>query len=471
MDEIDRYDGDAGGEGDPVTMAKKRTNTFSWNKVLVYVSTPAIKDSSRIEKLYSISDKRRYYVPCPHCGFEQDLIWENLRYPGKGEIDVSAGISGIEDIYYFCANCGAGISESQKFEMLTRGQWKATGQSAGVAGFHINELYSPWKTWEDVALDYESSKGDPLQLQVWVNTSMGLPFEPDTRTRYDWENLLYRAESSDYSLGQVPEGALLLTAGVDVQGDRLEAVVMGWGEDEQSWVIDYQKIYGDPLRDEVWESLEAFLLRQYRHPLGGSITVRKAAIDSGLQTKEVYCQVLKRATWLAVKGDDGDRPIIGKPKLMEVNWRGQNIKKGIKLHIVGVDICKDTLLSRCRLDVPGKKFFNLPQDISREYVQGFAGSEVKVKKHRGGLAYFVWEPVNGIRNEPLDCTVYAFAAATLCGLRRNWASIKRSLTVATEATAQEVETLPDNPESEPPKRPRRRSPRPSGYLNGFGGRR
>lgn len=472
MDEIDRYDGDAGGEGDPVTMAKKRTNTFSWNKVLVYVSTPAIKDSSRIEKLYAISDKRKYYVPCPHCGFEQDLVWENLQYPNKGEIDITKGVAGIRDIYYFCGNCGAGIEENQKMQMLTAGEWRATSQSAGIAGFHINELYSPWKSWEDVALDYESAKGDQLQLQVFVNTSLGMPFEPDSRTRYDWENLLIRAESSDYSLGQVPEGVLLLTAGVDVQSDRLECVVMGWGEWEQSWVIDYQKFYGEPLQDGVWGEVDSFLQKQYRHPLGGLLSVKKVAVDSGYSTHDVYGQVLRRTNWLATKGVTGDRPIISKPRLQEVNWRGRVIKNGIKLYSIGVDAGKATLLSRCRIDLPGKNYFNLPQDIGRDYCQGFAGSEVQVKKHKGGQVYYCWEPVAGTRNEPLDCTVYAYAAASLCGLRRNWEQVKNALTVAETGDLEAREDLKVTEEREVPivrEKIARRS-RPSGYLNGFGGR-
>jgi phage terminase large subunit GpA-like protein len=481
MDEIDRYDGDAGGEGDPVTMAKKRTNTFSWNKVLVYVSTPAIKDSSRIEKLYAISDKRKYYVPCPHCGFEQDLIWENLRYPCKGEIDITQGVAGIEDIFYFCGNCGAGIEENQKIGMLQAGEWRATSKSAGIAGFHINELYSPWKSWEDVALDYESAKGDQLQLQVFVNTSLGMPFEPDSRTRYDWENLLIRAESSDYSLGQVPEGVLLLTAGVDCQGDRLEAVIMGWGEDGQSWVIDYQKLYGEPLQDWVWGELESFLQKQYRHPLGGSLKVKKTVVDSGFSTHDVYGQVLKRPSWLAAKGVSGDRPIISKPRLVEVNWRGQVIKKGINLYSIGVDVGKATLLSRCRIDRPGKNYFNLPQDIGKDYCQGFAGSEVQVKKHKGGQVYYCWEPVVGTRNEPLDCTVYAFAAATLSGLRRNWEQVRNALTVSNPRSepynpSSEVNDPssasydPSSEANDPSPRIRQRRSRHSGYLNGFGSR-
>lgn len=464
VDEADRFPLSAGTEGDPIALAKKRTTTF-WNRMVITVSTPTVKGVSRIEKAWAGSDQRRFYVPCPHCGFEQSLSWDNLRYQGKGELDRP---SNIPDVMYFCGACGAGIEEHHKAEMLAAGYWQAGRESGGIVGFHLNELYSPWKSWHDVALDFEAAKSDPMQFQVWVNTSLGEPFEPDTRTRYDWENLLYRSEESDYSQGSVPAGVLFMTAGVDVQGDRLEVGIFGWGEGEECWLIGHYQVYGVPTDSAVWEKTEGLLNAQFDHPLGGKISVSRVFVDTGFETHEVYGQVRMRRNWFAVKGVAGDRPIVGKPSLQEVNWRGERIKKGIKLYTVGIDKVKEVLLSRCRIDKPGPKYLHLPQDAGRFWCQGFAGSEVRMQKHRNGHPYYVWETVQGVRNEPLDCAVYAFAAAIQAGINRpNFFKGRRE--VLTVEKGVKAEVMEVQAEVKAPEKAKKRQRRGS-YLNGFGGR-
>lgn len=463
IDELDRYPLTVGIEGDPYKLASKRTTAY-WNSVEFLVSTPTLTGVSRIAREFELSDQRHYYVPCPHCGHSQHLQWENLAYEGKGTDHPKLG---DEDwIGYTCAGCGTLIEEKHKAAMLRQGQWTAHRESK-TAGFHLNELYSPFKSWRDTALDFEEARNDPTTFQVWWNTSLGLPFEADETTKYDWQNLLYRAESSDYSMGSIPAEALILTAGVDVQGDRLECAVFGWGEGEQAFLIDYQVIYGDPLQDAVWDALFDFLGKQYRHPLGGKIKVIRAAIDTGYATHEVYGQIRKRKIALAVKGKDGDRQIIASPSKVEVNWRGQKIKRGIALYLVGVDTCKATLLSRCRIDRPGRKYLNLPQDISEYWCKGFAGSEVQVKKHKNGRPYWIWEKLEQVANEPLDTAVYAFAAAVHAGLTRfNWEKLRRSLTVSEEPEPEPTPTPEAAPTPKPPKRQRPR--RPNSFINGFG---
>lgn len=457
FDEVDRYDDSAGEEGDPIALAKVRTTTFPWNKVLIYVSTPALKDSSRIEKLWDISDKRLYHVPCPHCGYEQELIWDNLNYPGKGEINIRAGIERIPDVTYGCVNCGGAIAENQKPEMIRRGRWVSTAKSAGIAGFHLESLISPWKRWEDIALDYETAKDDPLQLQVWHNTARGLPFERDDSIKYDWQTLLVRAEKSDYSMGSVPEGALFLTAGVDVQGNRLECAVFGWGEGEECWLIDYQIFMGEPIEDEPWQALADFLEKDYPHPLGGVIRVKMTCVDTGYLDQECYRQILKRRNWRAIKGKDGDRALVSAPSLQDVNYRGKKLKNGIRLYTIGVDSGKAILLNRAKLEREGPKYLHVPQDITQFWAEGFAGSEVQIQKHRNGRPYLAWEQVSGVRNEPLDTAVYAYAAASLAGVTRqsNWAKIRKSLTVETVKIEEEIVTIPDETKPTVEVKPRR----------------
>lgn len=458
IDEADRYPISAGQEGDPISLAKKRTTTF-WNRMAVTVSTPTVKDASRIEKAFLGSDQRRFFVPCPHCGHEQHLVWENLKYSGKGTDKFN-----LDDLAYLCEACGAPIEEREKPGLLRAGRWQSTAPFNGIAGFHLSELYSPWKSWRDVALDFEAALNDPEIFQVWYNTSLGLPFEPTQQTRYDWERLFFRSEDSHYKPGDIPAGALLLTAGVDVQGDRLEVVVLGWGEGEQAFVIDYQKIYGDPLTPAPWDELDGFLAKAYHHPFGGEITVTRAGVDTGYQAHDCYMEIRKHSYWLALKGVAGDRPLISAPKPLDINWRGQKIKRGIKLHTVGVDLAKRTLLARCRIETPGPKFISFPQGIGADFCRGFAGSEKLIKKHRSGVPYYVWEPIPNVRNEPLDCMVYAYAAAIQSGLARvNWKRLAKKLT--TDRPAPEVpepEAAPERVKSQIPQPARRR---PKGDSN------
>ncbi len=232
-DEIDKYPPSAGSEGDPVELAIQRTATF-WNRKVILVSTPSIKGASRIEDSYEKSDKRLFFVPCPHCGHQQHLIWERIQYPGKGTEDFKPDMG----VYYICESCETPIVESSKQEMVLAGEWIATAtpENPNHVGFHCNRLISPWVSWVDMAYDYESSKDDPLQLQVFVNSSLGLPFERNLGDSLDWEKLHQRSETSSYQRGEVPQGVLMLTVGVDVQGDRLEVSIWGWGKGEQSWL-------------------------------------------------------------------------------------------------------------------------------------------------------------------------------------------------------------------------------------------
>ena len=166
-DEVDRYPVSAGSEGDPVNLAKKRANNF-WNRRVVLTSTPTIKGLSRIESAYLASDQRRYHVPCPHCGEYQTLQWSGVKWDDGHP----------ETARYNCKHCGERIDGSEKVGMLMRGRWVAEKPFTGIAGFHLNELYSPWRTWAEVARDFlEAKHAGTEQLKTWVNTSLGESWE------------------------------------------------------------------------------------------------------------------------------------------------------------------------------------------------------------------------------------------------------------------------------------------------------
>lgn len=410
-DEIDRYPVSAGAEGDPVSIAMKRTATF-WNRFSILVSTPTIKGASRIELAWQGSDQRLCFVPCPVCGGFQALSWEQIEYPGKDTEEPD-----LTDIHYRCVHCQQVFPESEKFRLIQQHEWRKTGKPGAIAGFHLNALYSPWQSWVAMARDYETARRDSMLLRVWWNTMLGLPWDDLEGTGFQAEIVMEKSKNSEYLSGTVPESVLLLTAGVDVQGDRLAVGIWGWAE--ESWLIDYAEIIGDPLTDDPWQILDSFLSKDYEHTKKGKIKVKLACIDTGYLTQDVYRQVRQRRNWFAIKGRAGERAIVSRPSWQEVNSAGTVLKRGIKLYTIGVDTAKEVLYSRMRI-AGGEKCIHVPRDLDPAWATGFC-SEVLVTKTVGGQFKRHWEKLPGIANEPLDTSIYALAAAILCGADRfNW---------------------------------------------------
>lgn len=213
--EVDGYPGDVEGEGDPILLAERRSATFQRRKILL-VSTPKTKSLSRIQREYEASDQRQYFVPCPHCGEQQTLELENLRWP-EGR---------PREAEYACTHCDALIGKRHKTWMLDHGEWRPTAPGDGrTAGFHLSSLYSPvgWFSWADAAEMYEQAQKTPDLMKGFVNTVLGPPFEEEAEAP-EWQRLYERRES--YRIGMVPDGGLFLTAGVDIQKDRIEVEVL-----------------------------------------------------------------------------------------------------------------------------------------------------------------------------------------------------------------------------------------------------
>jgi phage terminase large subunit GpA-like protein len=280
LDEVDGNPGDVEGEGDPILLAERRSATFQRRKVLL-VSTPKTKSLSRIQREYESSDQRRYFVPCPHCHERQTLELANLRWPEgrprEGE--------------YACAHCGALIGERHKTWMLEHGEWRPTAAGdSRTAGFHLSSLYSPvgWFSWADAVEMYEQAKKTPDLMKGFVNTVLGLPFEEEAEAP-EWQRLYERRET--YRIGIVPGRGLFLTAGVDVQKDRIEVEVVAWGRGKESWSVDYRVIEGDTARPDVWQKLDDVLARDWPHVSGQTLPIRVTCVDAGYATQDVYAWV------------------------------------------------------------------------------------------------------------------------------------------------------------------------------------
>jgi phage terminase large subunit GpA-like protein len=386
-DEVDRYDPSAGSEGDPINLAIKRTTTF-WNRKVFITSTPTIKGLSRIEIAFEESDQRYYEVPCPHCEEYQVLEWEQIHWESKKP----------ETAEYSCKHCEQIIPETKKQWMLSKGRWQATQDTKRVAGFHISELYSPWRTWKDMAIDFYAVKSQPEMLKTWVNTALGRTFD-DPGESIEHSALMELKE--DYDFSNIPNKVLLITCGIDVQGDRLEAQTIGWGHNNEAWVLDYRVFFGDPSSNNVWKDLDSYLNTAFTREDDKKLKIVSACIDSGgHHTQQVYAFTKNRVhrKIFAIKGQSvSNKPIAGRPSFI---GRARHI-----LYPVGSDTAKEFIYSRLKAE---NKVIHFPATVDEEYFKQLT-SEKRVIKYVKGAKKFEWVKKT-TRNEALDTFVYAVAA-------------------------------------------------------------
>lgn len=401
-DEVDRYPASAGTEGDPLSLAQKRQTTF-WDKKTIMVSTPVIKDQSRIEKEFNHSTKEEWNVPCPECGHYQPLVWEGVVFDKDN-------LQGA--VRYRCERCGVLSTERQWKDQLKNGKFVPEDPDAEARGFHLNTLASTFCSWNEIVQKFIIAKeqldqGNPEGMKVWVNTELGLPWE-ERGEEVDETELFNRREIYD---AEVPENVLVLTAGVDVQDDRFEVEVVGWGVGKESWGIRYQKIFGDMLKDQVWEDLDNFLLSAFHKKDGTALRIIAACIDSGgHHTDQVYRFTKKRyeRRIFAIKGKGGaEVPYIRNPTT------SNRVKT--PLFIIGVDAGKSMLYQRLKVESKGPNYCHFPENEDAGYTEAyFKGltSEKMVVRFRKGRSVVVWEVKDSAhkRNEPLDLRNYATAA-------------------------------------------------------------
>ena len=436
LDETDRYPASAGSEGDPVDLARRRTATFTYNRKIVMVSTPTNKGASRIEAAYEESDQRQYYVPCPDCGHKQTLIWANVHWQ-KDDPSSAA---------YSCAECGSLWDDAQRYRAVRQGEWIASQPFKGTAGFHINGIYSPWTPLADAVRDFLAAKKMPDTLRVFVNTYLAESWE-DQGEKVDDYAVAERAEEYGPNLDKQ---VLALTCGVDVQDDRVELEVVGWGRDEESWSVDYRTIYGDPSTPRLWNDLEELLMGKYMTEDGRELPIRCTCIDSGGHyTQAVYSFVKPREgkRIFAIKGMAGEgRAIVSRPSK-------NNIGK-VKLFTLGVDTIKDLIFSRLKIQSVGPGYCHFPADRPDEYFKQLAASEKIVTKYHKGFPRREFVKTRN-RNEALDCRVYAYGALALLNLRL-------------DQIADRIDRERDKPQQKAPQQrmpSRRRSS--GGFVNGW----
>jgi phage terminase large subunit GpA-like protein len=468
FDEIDAYPLSIDDEGDPISIAEKRQDTFARRKRLK-TSTCTIKGESRIEQAYEGSDRRKFYVPCPHCGHHQVLRWANLKW---SEHDP-------ETARYACEDCGTLIEETHKPAMLAGGEWRAEFPAARVRGYWINSLYSPlgWLSWAAIVREFLEAKvaldqGDQTLMQVFVNTRLAETWELQGN-RIAVADVQKRAEP--YALRTVPRGTLLLTASVDVQGDRLELAIHGWGRGEEYWTIDYVKLYGDPAEDTVWTALDEILQTPLRNIFGLDLRISATAVDHGghhSQKVETFTRARHGRHVIAVKGQSqAGKPVIGKPTERDTNWRGKKIRAGARVWPVGSDTAKYVLFQRLGLTQPGPGYIHTSVELDDAYYAGLTAEQL-VTRYVKGRPRSEWMLKKGQRNEPLDLWVYGYAAAAYLGMTRwkeaDWE--RRASKIEPPLFDPERQANPAPPvEPDPPPEPvrKRRSKPPTNFVKGW----
>lgn len=410
-DEVDRYPPSAGTEGDPVNLARKRSTTF-WNRKLYLCSTPTVKGVSRIEAAYEDSTQERFHVPCPHCEHAQVLRWAQVQWIEPA------------DAHYVCESCGEPWSDAQRWAAVRQGEWQATHPGRAVRGFHLNEIYSPWVRLADMVAAFLSAKAMPETLKTWCNTALGETWEEEGEYAWDPQRM---ADERTEDWDALPAEALVLTAGVDVQADRLECEVVAWAESGESWSVEYAVIDGNPrLKADhpgsPWKRLDELLMDAWPREGGGKLAVSAACIDSGYIPDEVYAYTRprERRGFVAVKGAAGQ----GAPA---IKARTRNNRAKALLLTLGVDTLKSRVYDRLKVHEPGPGFCHFPYDRPTDYFEQLT-AEKPLRRYRKGHPVIEWVLPQGKRNEPLDCRAYALAA--LEHRRPRWALLRKRMPVA-----------------------------------------
>ena len=325
---IDEADGmEPGPEGSPVLLAERRTLSFA-NRKIIMGSTPTLEATSNVLRAYAQSDQRVFEVPCPECDTMTEIQWPHIEWqPDQPETAA-----------FRCPACLEVISENHKPAMIEAGRWRATCPDVkGHAGFRINALVSPHANaaWGKLATEFLASKGDPDTLQTFVNTILAQGWK-DAADELEEGELQARAE--DWGLDAIPPEVLFVTAGVDVQDDRLETTLVGWSRDT-ALILGHVVIWGSPGDDSTWMELDDLLRTTWPHPHGGTLRLDSAVIDSGDGgwTERVYafCRPRFGRKVMAGKGVAGTRPPIALSQ-----------SKGVKLFLIGVDGLKSQILTR-----------------------------------------------------------------------------------------------------------------------------
>ena len=452
LDEVDGFDQKIEKSSDPITLARGRLEGAPFPK-LVAGSTPRVKGLSHIEYREEHADARmRYHVTCPHCSAEHPVIWGCKKVAHGFKWDGSDPAT----VRHVCPHChesitqadylriweaGAGwVSACGRYRYGHDGLWRdGLGQPCSPprhVAFHVWTAYSPQRGWPDIVREFleastKAKAGETGPLEGFVNETLGELWE-ETVERADEHALARRAE--DYRRYTVPLGGLVLVAGVDVQDNRFEVVVWAIGRGEEMWCVDYSVIHANPADEREWDKLDAYRSTIFSHASGQALKIEALAVDTGGHfTHQAYnwCRQRERERVFAVRGDPKPSKMVkGKATIQDVNWRGQVLKRGVRLWYVGTDTAKDLIYGRLCVTEPGPGFVHFTQDLPPEFYHQLTAESRAPQRTSRGIEYKWVNPKNA-RNEVLDCSVYAVFCTHALALHtyteRMWAKLEEAV--------------------------------------------
>ena len=405
LDDLDRFPGEVGEEGDPVSLARGRAKSFPRYKLLL-VSTPTIRGASLIEREYELSDQRRYHVRCPACQAAQPLRFANLKWDQVNKPPQAA--------WYECDACGHRIEEHHKPAMLANGLWAAEKPQIKRRGYHVSALYAPiglGPSWLDLAVRFLEAKRDPGTLKTFINTDLGEPWEDQTSALKT--NELEKRQEIEFDMGQIPADVVALTAFIDTQDSWLDITLLGWHAKGYR-LIDWHQIQGDTTQPGPWNEAAAYLNVSRAHPSGVEMRIRAAGVDSrGHRGEQVRSFVQRRDLLIRVYACQGSTSRLGRPISTNASYpdkdrRGKSIKTGYGVWNIGTEFCKDYLYGHLVADgqLPlEERRYRFPCGLPTEYFDGLLSEVYNPETRR-------YEPKKGARfkrNEPLDGMVGAWA--------------------------------------------------------------
>jgi len=447
-------------KGSPFRQVSVRVRAF-WNSKQGFFSTPT-DTKNEFHKMWEESDQRLFEVPCPHCGEyvvftfneEPQYVPTMAEIPNRAVLKWTEGkpirtddgrmIRRADDAWFECLLCKGRIDDVDRHNAVKQGRWFPTAEFHGTAGYWGWQAMSPFAVDDGIANEWLGALGSPVEQQSVKNETLGLPWSEQGEAP-DWKRLFDRAET--YPLRTVPEGALFLTCGVDIQSDRWEAQVVGWGRN-QAWLVDYRICEGDPARPEMWQHLDALLGEVYQNSAGADFTIKKLAIDSGYASQHVYEWARKHRFGVVqvVKGASKPQTApVGTPSAVELSVSGKKVPAGIKIRIVDTDFFKRDLYSRLSLEAPnlerGEKYpdnyFHIcATDDTEEYCRQIT-AEQRVRRLVKGYETYDWEKTRP-RNEALDTWGYAAAAKWM--LNPHWMRDQNWQVLEAEARAVPAES-------------------------------
>ena len=429
LDEIDKYpinvgsgEKGSGGEGDPIAVVWGRSTTYGNRAKKIAACSPTVEGKSRIDAEYKKSNMSVFQQKCKHCGHEKVLNWPDVKIPknDKGKFQ-------HEGAAIVCSECGSVWNESDRHWSIRNGSWLVTKPEIWWHhGYKVNSLASPFTPVTKLAKEFVDALDDSESLKAFYNTRMAETWKEEGE-RPEWERMYERREN--YPISVIPDGALIITCGIDVQKDYMLYEVTGWGRRKESWSIEKGVIEGDIALQPTQDRLTQFLDRTFPNSMGIQIPIQKACIDSGYNTQEVYsfCRNYVSDRLVAVKGDDNLKTILGTPTPVDIRLDGQRITRGTMLWKVGSSVIKEQLyrwfnakkptdedLEAGKLYPSGYCHFPLYDD---EYFKQLTAEQYVAEVDNRGFLRYIWKNMRK-DNHFLDCRVYSRAGSAMLQIDR-----------------------------------------------------